>query len=77
MMVAAEEGISILPDYCTDKLYNADNLVFIPLAGEDEDEEIIAAWQNSNENPDDLFQIGCIGLTITQLFGYIRKNSVT
>ena len=51
MMVAAEEGISILPDYCTDKLYNADNLVFIPLAGEDEDEEIIAAWQNSNENP--------------------------
>lgn len=33
MMVAAEEGISILPDYCTDKLYNADNLAFVPLVG--------------------------------------------
>ena len=31
MMVAAEEGISLLPDYCTDRLYNADNLVFVPL----------------------------------------------
>lgn len=51
MMVAAEEGISILPDYFTDKLYNADNLVFIPLVGENEREEIIAAWQGSNSNP--------------------------
>lgn len=51
MMVAAEEGISILPDYFTDKLYNADNLVFIPLVGESEREEIIAAWQSSNSNP--------------------------
>ena len=31
MMVAAEEGISLLPDYCTNRLYNADNLVFVPL----------------------------------------------
>ena len=44
MMVAAEEGISILPDYCTDKLYHADNLVFVPLVGEGEEEEIIAAY---------------------------------
>ncbi len=51
MMVAAEEGISILPDYFTDKLYDADNLVFVPLVGEDEREEIIAAWQSSNSNP--------------------------
>ncbi len=51
MMVAAEEGISILPDYCTDKLYNADNLVFVPLTGEGEEEEIIAAWQRGNTNP--------------------------
>ena len=34
MMVAAEEGVSILPDYCTYKLYQADNLVFVPLVGE-------------------------------------------
>ena len=51
MMVAAEEGISILPDYCTDKLYNADNLAFVPLVGAGEEEEIIAAWQNGNANP--------------------------
>lgn len=51
MMVSAEEGVSILPDYCVDKLYHADNLVFIPLAGEGEEEEIIAAWQRDNQNP--------------------------
>ena len=51
MMVAAEEGISILPDYCTEKLYNADNLVFVPLVGKAEQEEIIAAWQETNANP--------------------------
>ena len=51
MMVSAEEGISILPAYCVEKLYNADNLVFIPLIGEGEVEEIIAAWQTTNPNP--------------------------
>lgn len=51
MMVDAEEGISILPSYFTDKLHNADNLVFIPLVGEGEEEEIIAAWQQTNLNP--------------------------
>ena len=44
-------GISLLPDYCTDRLYNADNLVFVPLVGEGEEEEIIAAWQSGNQNP--------------------------
>ena len=48
MMVAAEEGISLLPDYCTDRLYNADNLVFVPLVGEGEEEEIIAAAKASH-----------------------------
>ena len=51
MMVAAEEGISILPDYCTDKLYNPDELVFVPLLGEGEEEEIIVAWQRDTANP--------------------------
>ena len=51
MMVSAEEGISILPAYCVEKLYNADNLVFVPLIGEGEVEEIIAAWQTTNPNP--------------------------
>lgn len=48
MMVAAEEGISILPSYVTSKLKDADNLVFIPLVGEEEYEEIIAVWKRDN-----------------------------
>lgn len=51
MMVASEEGISILPDYCTHKLYNADNLVFVPLVGSGEREEIIAAWRKDQSSP--------------------------
>lgn len=48
MMVAAEEGITILPSYMTDKLINADNLVFIPLQGEQEVENIHAIWLREN-----------------------------
>ena len=51
MMVASEEGISILPDYCTTKLYNPDNLRFVPLEGEKEVEEIVAVWRGDNRNP--------------------------
>lgn len=51
MMVASEEGVSILPDYCTYKLYQADNLVFVPLVGEGEQEEILAVWRKDQENP--------------------------
>ncbi len=50
-MVAAEEGISILPDYFTNKLVGEDNLIFIPLAGEKEHEEIDAIWRRDNSNP--------------------------
>ena len=48
MMVAAEEGISILPAYCTDKLTNADNLLFVPLLGEEETEDILAVWRKDD-----------------------------
>jgi len=48
MMVAAEEGISILPAYCTDKLTNADNLIFVPLIGEEETEDILAVWRKDD-----------------------------
>lgn len=51
MMVAAEEGITILPQYCTAKISNADNLVFVPMEGAKEEQEIIAAWKNDNYNP--------------------------
>ncbi|SDB05326.1 LysR family transcriptional regulator [Eubacterium oxidoreducens] len=51
IMVASEQGISILPDYCTKKLSNADNLIFIPLKGEHEYERIDALWRTDNHNP--------------------------
>lgn len=51
IMVAAEQGISILPSYATKKLINADNLVFVPLLGKKEYVDIIAAWKNHSENP--------------------------
>lgn len=50
-MIAAEEGISILPDYFTNKLAGADDLVFVPLTGEKEHEEIDAIWRNDNKDP--------------------------
>ena len=51
MMVAAEEGVSILPAYCTAKLTNADNLVFLPLLGDEEVEEILAVWRRDDPSP--------------------------
>ena len=51
MMVAAEEGISILPSYITNKLTDAENLVFVPLVGEGEFEQIIAVWKKVNQSP--------------------------
>ena len=51
MMVAAEEGVSILPAYCTDKLTNADNLIFIPLLGDEETEDILAVWRRDDHSP--------------------------
>lgn len=48
MLVAAEEGISILPEYTTKKLTNADNLNFIPLTGKNETEDIHAIWRKNN-----------------------------
>ena len=51
MMVAAEEGISILPSYVTNKLADADNLTFVPLIGEGEFEQIIAVWRQEDQSP--------------------------
>ena len=51
MMVAAEEGVSILPDYSARKFFPAENLVFIPLTGRAEKEEVIAAWRADTANP--------------------------
>ena len=51
MMVAAEEGISVLPSTVTDKLKDADNLTFIPLVGDAEYEQIVAVWKKTNRSP--------------------------
>ena len=51
MMVAAEEGVSVVPAYATSKLTNAENLTFIPLLGDHETVEIVAAWRHEEKNP--------------------------
>lgn len=51
MMVAAEEGISIVPEYSHPWDVGAENVVFIPLSGEDETEEILIAWRKNDSNP--------------------------
>lgn len=50
IMVASEEGISIMPDYCVKKINNAEGLVFLPMKGNEEVEEIHAIWKRDNEN---------------------------
>ena len=51
MMVAAEEGISIVPEYSHTWNIGTENVVFIPLSGEDEHEEILIAWRKNDDNP--------------------------
>lgn len=50
MMVAAEEGISIVPEYSHPWDVGTENIVFVPLAGEGETEEIIIAWRTNDIN---------------------------
>ena len=51
MMVAAEEGISIVPEYTHPWDVGTENVVFVPLAGEGETEEILIAWRKDNDDP--------------------------
>ena len=51
MMVAAEEGISIVPEYSHPWDVGTENVVFVPLAGEGETEEILIAWRRNDDNP--------------------------
>lgn len=50
LMVAAEEGVAIVPSYSVAKLINADNLLFLPLEGEEEYEEIFMFWKKESHN---------------------------
>ena len=51
MMVAAEQAISVVPEYCIDRMIHADNLIFVPLDGDDETEEILAIWRKEDISP--------------------------
>lgn len=51
LMVSAEEGISIMPSYLTNTLTDAKNLVFVPLIGEGEFEQIVSVWRKDNQSP--------------------------
>lgn len=50
IMVAAEEGISIVPDYCVKKITDAEGLIFVPMRGEEETEQIHALYKKKNDN---------------------------
>lgn len=51
MMVAAEEGISIVPEYSHPWDVGTENVVFVPLAGEGETEEILIVWRKNDDHP--------------------------
>lgn len=51
MMVAAEEGISIVPEYSHPWDVGTENIVFIPLSGDGETEEILTVWRKNDNNP--------------------------
>ena len=51
MMIATEQAISIVPEYCVGKLRAVDNITFVPLSGEGEVEEILAVWDKNNHSP--------------------------
>ena len=51
LMVAAEEGISIVPEYTHSWDVGTENIVFVPLSGESETEEILVVWRKSDANP--------------------------
>ena len=50
MMVAAEEGISVMPTYITRKLYHTEGIVCVPLRGEQEYAAILAVWKADRAN---------------------------
>lgn len=51
MMIALEQAICIVPEYCVGKLRSVDNITFCPLSGKDETEEILAVWHENNITP--------------------------
>lgn len=50
MMVAAEEGISVMPRYITQRINGLEGIHCIPLAGTDENASVVAVWRGDNDN---------------------------
>lgn len=50
MMVAAEEGISLIPTALLKDIPNPEHLVFVPLRSEEETRSIKAVWRKANES---------------------------
>ena len=51
LLVATGMGISIMAEHAVEFVKQVDDLVFIPLEGEDEYLEMIAFWKRDNKNP--------------------------
>lgn len=51
MMVAAEEGISVMPAYITQNIRALDGIDCIPLVGENENASIVAVWREDSTDP--------------------------
>lgn len=51
LAVAAGLGYALLPGYITDSLYTKNNVVAVPLEGENRRIAIVGAWNPENKNP--------------------------
>lgn len=51
LMVSAEMGIAILPEYAITGAQNSSELVFVPLTDQPDSVEVAAIWQKENRNP--------------------------
>ena len=50
MMIAAEEGISVMPKYITQKINDLGGIHCIPLTGDDETASVVAVWRETKGN---------------------------
>ena len=51
LLVATGMGISIMPEHAVEFVKQMDDLVFVPMEGEDECLEMVAFWKEENKNP--------------------------
>jgi DNA-binding transcriptional LysR family regulator len=68
VMVAAELGIAVLPEYTIKTLTRTNTLITIPLEGEQEQIEIILAWNKNESNP-------CISLFLDSMNSWLKQEN--